>query len=146
MCKEHDFIFDYTKAYIDQFLAFFEKTRQHPLSDHGAPDAFGVYALYDVATSKTNPIYVGKADRTQLRRRLTEHAKKIKSRPKLHLDKILCRYVVVPERELVAAVAAESILIRTYKPLWNGSGFGGHVPGAGRPGIRIGKWDQWYPK
>jgi hypothetical protein len=41
--------------------------------------------------------------------------------------------------------AAEDALIQNYQPLWQKSGFGSHVPGRGRPGIRISKWDQEYP-
>jgi hypothetical protein len=42
--------------------------------------------------------------------------------------------------------AAEDYLIHHYKPEWNGSGFGSHVPGAGRPGIRgPAEWDKKFP-
>jgi hypothetical protein len=44
------------------------------------------------------------------------------------------------------ATSAQAALIHHYKPKWNKSGFGGHVPGAGRPGKNAVPWDVWHPK
>jgi hypothetical protein len=41
--------------------------------------------------------------------------------------------------------AGEHALIESYEPEWNLSGFGSHVPGRGRPGIRRSKWDTEFP-
>jgi hypothetical protein len=41
--------------------------------------------------------------------------------------------------------AGEHALITSYKPEWNASGFGSHIPGRGRPGIKTSKWDSMYP-
>ena len=47
-----------------------------------------------------------------------------------------------PER---LRVLREHALIESYDPEWNASGFGSHVPGRGRPGIRVSRWDKEFP-
>jgi hypothetical protein len=41
--------------------------------------------------------------------------------------------------------AAEDALIQHCSPVWNKSGFGSHVPGVGRPGVRVSRWDTEFP-
>jgi hypothetical protein len=116
-----------------------------PLADHGAPSEPGVYVLYRNGTV----MYVGKAISTgkgkgKLAKRLSEHARRIMSSQGISIDEMTCRYLVVDEDWM--ANAAEKGVIRAYgSPEWQGSGFGGHVPGAGRPGKKPRNWDVSFP-
>lgn len=145
MCDKHRFTFNIALAYREQAVCQFEATPSHPLLVHEAPDLLGVYALYLNDDSGT-PVYVGKATNITLTRRLSEHRKKIQGRQKIRVEDVQCRYLVIgAEGEEWVASSAESALITHYDPKWNGSGFGGHVPGSGRPGKRAVPWDTWYP-
>jgi hypothetical protein len=145
MCDQHRFRFHLSRAYSEQAVEQFEASPPHPLSAHQAPREFGVYALYQ-GRSRRAPVYVGKALNTTLARRLTEHAKKVGSRQGLRLDDMWCRYLVMDRTdEAWVAASAEAALITHYKPQWQKSGFGSHIPGAGRPGIKTSRWDTDYP-
>jgi hypothetical protein len=139
MCDEHEFIFEFDKAYTSQLIEKFEASPRHSLSKDIAPPKKGVYALY----YKDKLVYAGKALDTTLRRRLNEHAKKISSRKNIKLSEIKCRFLTIESDWYVRA--GEHALITSYKPTWNASGFGSHVPGKGRPGIKISRWDSEYP-
>lgn len=118
----------------------------------------GVYALYyggdfpeyaEIKCESTNfdiPIYVGKAvpagarkggfglgeePRNVLLSRLQDHAKSISAATNLRIEDFRCRFLVVDD---IWIPLAESILIETFRPLWNQviDGFGNHDPGAGR--------------
>jgi hypothetical protein len=145
VCDKHRFIFNLALAYRVQAVEQFDSSPLHSILDHGAPDELGVYALYLDKHGK-QPVYVGKASGIKLARRLTEHAKKIAARQNIDVNRVRCRYLVIggAGEEWVAS-AAEGQLIAHYEPKWNRSGFGGHVPGGGRPGIRAVPWDTWYP-
>jgi hypothetical protein len=106
----------------------------------GTPTETGVYGLY-VASEL---VYIGKAtSKSNLRRRFSEHARKISARKNTKLSQMHCRFLIIAEDWVHYA---EHHLIDHYKPEWNGSGFGSHVPGAGRPGIQgPPTWDQKYP-
>jgi hypothetical protein len=89
-------------------------------------------------------VYVGSAvGGKKLSTRLREHARKIGGRKGISLGEMTCRFLPVDEDWM--AVAAERMMIRRYNPVWQGSGFGGHVPGRGRPGIRVSPWDKQFP-
>ncbi|MBZ5525005.1 MAG: Eco29kI family restriction endonuclease [Acidobacteriia bacterium] len=139
MCDQHDFVFEFDKAYTSQLVEKFEASPQHDLVKDIAPRKKGVYALYHKGTL----VYAGKAMATLLRGRLNEHLKKIGARRNLKLGDMSCRFLVIDSDWHVRA--AEHTLITTYKPEWNGSGVGSKVPGAGRPGIRVSKFDSLYP-
>ena len=85
----------------------------------------------------------GKALHTTLKRRLAEHTRKISGRRNIALKQMTCRFLTIESDWFVRA--AEDALITSYKPLWNASGFGSHVPGRGRPGTRVSQWDQELP-
>ena len=110
-----------------------------PLSEDVAPAKKGVYVLY----WKGKLVYAGKALHTTLKRRLAEHARKIAGRRNIAVSQMTCRFLTIESDWFVRA--AEDALISTYKPLWNASGFGSHVPGRGRPGTRVGQWDRAFP-
>jgi hypothetical protein len=139
MCDKHQFFFEFDKAFTQQLIEKFEASPPHPLSSDVAPPKKGVYALY----RKKQIVYAGKALRTTLKRRLAEHAKKIASRRNIGLNEVSCRFLIIDSDWFVRA--GEHALIESYKPKWNASGFGSHVPGIGRPGIKVSTWDQDFP-
>ena len=139
MCDQHNFFFEFDKAFTAQLIQKFEASPEHPLSEDVAPPSKGVYALYRRRTL----VYAGKALQTTLKRRLGEHARKITSRQRISLREMSCRYLILDSDWFVRA--GEHALIATYKPEWNLSGFGSHVPGRGRPGVRKSKWDADFP-
>lgn len=117
----------------------FEASPAHPLSEDVAPPAKGVYALY----RDGKIVYIGKALDTTLRRRLAEHARKIAGRRNIQLSNITCRFLVIDSAWFVRA--GEDTLIESYDPDWNLRGFGSHVPGRGKPGVRRSRWDTEFP-
>ena len=106
-----------------------------------APAETGIYGLYLLSEL----VYIGKATgKSHLRRRFSEHARKISGRKNIRLSQMECRFLIIAEEWVHYA---EHHLIEHYKSEWNGSGFGSHVPGAGRPGIKgPATWDQKYPR
>ena len=131
----------------------------------------GVYALYysgdfpeyaGIKCSPTSfnvPIYVGKAVPAGTRKggfglgedpgnvlqaRLQDHAKSISAAINLRIEDFRCRFLVVDD---IWIPLAESILIETFKPLWNQviDGFGNHDPGAGRYNQKRSPWDVLHP-
>jgi len=134
------FRFDFTKAVQAQFADQLETQPEKPLSESGAPAEPGVYVLY----RNGNVVYAGKAvSGARLYSRLREHAKTIRRSQNISIDEMTCRYLATDEDWMAAA--AESTMIAKYKPPWNGSGFGRHTPGAGRPGIRVSRWETEFP-
>jgi len=140
MCDQHNFVFEFDKAYTAQLIEKFEASPQHSLTVNIAPAKKGVYALYH----KGKLVYAGKSLHTTLKGRLNDHARKISSRQNIQLSDMKCRYLIIVSDWYVRA--GEHALITSYKPAWNASGFGSHVPGRGRPGIKTSKWDAQYPK
>jgi len=139
VCERHQFFFEFDKAFTDQLIRKFEASPEHALSEDVAPPLKGVYALY----RHGKLTYAGKALDTTLKRRLGEHARKIQGRKNISLDSMTCRFLIIDSDWFVRA--GEHALIETYDPKWNNSGFGSHVPGRGRPGIKVSKWDSDFP-
>lgn len=135
----HHFVFEIDRAIRAQVVEKLEASPKLALSESVAPPLKGVYVLY----WKGKLVYAGKALHTTLKRRLAEHARKIGGRDNLLLNEVTCRFLTIDSDWFVRA--AEDALITNYKPLWNLSGFGSHVPGKGRPGIRMSKWDKDFP-
>jgi hypothetical protein len=140
MCDRHNFFFEFDKAFTAQLIEKFEASPEHHLTEDVAPPTKGVYALY----RRHRLVYAGKALQTTLRRRLCEHARKIASRRKITLAQMTCRFLIIESDWFVRA--GEHALIESYNPEWNLSGFGSHVPGRGRPGIRRSRWDTDFPE
>ncbi len=139
MCNRHEFFFEFDKAYTHQLIEKFEASPEHQLTEDVAPPQKGIYALYRDRTL----VYAGKALETTLKRRLAEHARKIAGRKSIRLQEMTCRFLVIESDWFVRA--GEHALIETYTPEWNRSGFGSHVPGRGRPGIKRSRWDKEFP-
>ncbi len=139
MCDQHDFFFEFDKAFTAQLIQKFEASPEHPLTEDVAPPKKGVYALYRGGKI----MYAGKALQTTLKRRLAEHTKKIVGRRNVSLQSMTCRFLIIDSDWFVRA--GEHALIETYDPAWNLSAFGSHVPGRGRPGIKRSVWDKQFP-
>jgi hypothetical protein len=139
MCDQHDFTFEFDKAYNHQLIEKFEASPEHALAEDVAPKSKGVYALY----WKSSLVYAGKALDTKLGRRLAEHYRKIAARQNIDVSDVTCRFVIIEGSWFVRA--AEDALIQNYQPAWQSSGFGSHVPGIGRPGIKTSRWDKEFP-
>lgn len=143
MCDGHEFFFEFDRAFNHQLVEKFEASPEHPLAPDVVPSQTGVqtgvYALY----RKGQLVYAGKALNTTLARRLSEHYRKIARRRNIDVSDVFCRFLLIESDWFVRA--AEDALIQHYTPLWQSSGFGSHVPGRGRPGIRTSRWDQEYP-
>lgn len=134
----------------------------------------GIYAIYytgDFAAykkltkippedEKAIPIYIGKAvpagsrkgvqvvrdysKDTSLYRRLVEHTNSIKEASNLKLDDFRCRYLLVDD---IWIPLGESLLIETFKPVWNVivDGFGHHDQGKARREQMKSAWDTLHP-
>jgi len=140
MCDRHGFVFEIDKAYTAQLIQKFEASPAHRLGEEIGPPQPGIYALY----RRGRIVYAGKAmGATTLKRRLAEHARKIAGRRNILLGQMTCRFLIIESEWYVWA--GEFALIQTYEPDWNASGFGSHVPGRGRPGIRVCRWDREFP-
>jgi hypothetical protein len=141
----HRFEFDLDKGIRTQLVERLEASPQIPLERRAAPAQSGIYALY----YQGSLVYVGKASsgttksRRTLRERLNEHVAKIRTRRNITLADMTCRYLTFESDWWV--FAAEFALMDHYRPEWNASGFGSKVPGRGRPGIRISRWDAQFP-
>lgn len=105
------------------------------------------------------PIYVGKAIPAGARtggigldaapglvlfNRLREHLESVRSADNLDSNDFYFRHLVVDD---IWIPLSESLLISTYKPVWNVTvtGFGNHDPGGGRYNQRRSLWDTIHP-
>lgn len=142
-----------------------------PLGSFPPSESFsgaGVYAIYyhgrfdaysPITRGAEKPIYVGKAvpagsrkggleldasSGQPLYKRLLEHAESIRQTDNLALEDFTCRYLVVDD---IWIPLAESLLIRTFSPVWNSviDGFGNHDPGKGRHQGQVPAWDVLHP-
>jgi len=139
MCDRHAFFFEFDRAFTRQLIEKFEASPAHPLTEDVPPPQRGIYAIY----RRGRLVYAGKALQTTLQRRLAEHVRKIAGRRNIRLDEMTCRFLIIESEWFVRA--GEHALIKSYTPVWNRSGFGSHVPGRGRPGIRRSRWDRQFP-
>jgi len=123
--------------------------------DFPAYRRFSRIALSDEAAI---PIYVGKAVPSGsrkggyglgadpgdvLHRRLSEHASSIESARNLRLTDFRCRYLLVDD---IWIPLGESLLIETFRPVWNMlvDGFGHHDQGKARRGQKKSAWDTLH--
>ncbi len=108
------------------------------------------------------PIYIGSAVRENAKQgfnprttsqarmwtRLKHHAESIQGvvdaglDPDLRLEDFRCRYLVLNDAYIMLA---ESVLIATFRPAWNGMGFGSKVVGVRREGQVASLWDSLHP-
>lgn len=108
------------------------------------------------------PVYIGSAVREnakqgfnprpttvrRLRSRLAHHAESIRGvvdgglDPDFRLEDFRCRFLVLNDAYITLA---ESVLIATFRPAWNGMGFGSKVVGIRREGQLPSLWDSLHP-
>jgi len=143
-----------------------------PLARVSAFDGAGIYAIYyfgsfepyqaialDPNGESAVPIYVGKAVPSGARRggslannlsgrwlfnRISEHRDSIVAATNLQVEDFSVRYLAVDD---IWIPLGETLMISTFKPLWNRllDGFGNHDPGSGRyNGLRP-LWDVLHP-
>ena len=137
----------------------------------------GIYALYFRGSSahslygrlaeSPSPIYVGRAVPRGARKglveaeadryskalwtRLDEHRDSVEQARDLDVADFRCRWLVA---DMLFVPMAESLMIQTYRPLWNVllDGFGNHDPGSGRYDQERAPWDTlhegryWAPR
>jgi Eco29kI restriction endonuclease len=125
------------------------------------------HSLYGRLAASPSPIYVGRAVPKGARKGLVEaegdrHSKALWARLDEHRDSIeqardldvadfRCRWLVA---DMLFVPMAESLMIQTYRPLWNVliDGFGNHDPGGGRYNQERAPWDTlhrgryWAPR
>lgn len=146
---------------------------EQPLQPMPPPEPFagaGVYALYyagnhpayDGLTALDGgrfkyPVYIGKASgesskqgfnsssaakKRKLYERIAQHAKSIDEVNNLDVADFRCRFLVLNDAYIALA---ESVLIRLFRPAWNGMSFGSKVVGKNRMGGNVGLWDALHP-
>ena len=125
----------------------------------GGFPAYRKIAMTAQSNEKAIPIYVGKAvpagsrkggyglgadPADVLYRRLSEHASSIEEARNLKLGDFQCRYLLVDD---IWIPLGESLLIETFKPVWNMrvDGFGHHDQGKARRGQKKSAWDTLHP-
>jgi hypothetical protein len=108
------------------------------------------------------PVYIGKAAREnakqgfsikpttkcQVWKRLNDHAKSIQKvemsgfDPGFHLADFRCRFLILNDAYITLA---ESVLITTFRPAWNGMGLGSNGVGGPRMAGAGSLWDALHP-
>ncbi len=124
----------------------------------------GDYPLYRPISEENHeslrwPIYIGKAVPSGARRgaslssepkgkflygRLSQHRESIEAVSNLDIRHFQVRYLTVDD---IWIPLGESLLISTFKPIWNQllDGFGNHAPGSGREAGMRPLWDTLHP-
>ncbi|MEC9067648.1 MAG: Eco29kI family restriction endonuclease [Pseudomonadota bacterium] len=145
---------------------------EQPLSQMPPKTPFngaGIYALYYCGDHKAYgelctldakrfkyPIYIGKAagesakqgfnphgsGKRKLYDRISDHAASIEEVSNLDLTDFRCRYLVLNDAYIALA---ESVMIRLFRPPWNGMSFGSKVVGKNRMTGTPGLWDALHP-
>ncbi|SCB29435.1 Eco29kI family restriction endonuclease [Cupriavidus alkaliphilus] len=128
----------------------------------GSHSAYAALLGLDGAGGTKYPVYIGKAVRENAKQgfnprpttkakiweRLGEHAESIRAieeagiDPDFRLEDFRCRYLVLNDAYITLA---ESVLIATFRPAWNGMGFGSKVVGGERMTGRPSLWDSLHP-
>lgn len=102
------------------------------------------------------PIYIGRAERKNVRKgfstkpvteaalhdRIKKHARSIVQAENLSLADFRCRYLVLNDAYISLA---ESVMIATFRPLWNGMGLGSNQTGGPRMAGQASQWDSLHP-
>lgn len=129
----------------------------------------GVYALYYGGSNTAYrelvkldggkckyPVYVGSAvrenasqgfssrpaARAQLYNRIRKHEKSIREANNLEIADFRCRYLILKDAHISLA---ESVMIRVFRPAWNGMGLGSNPVGGRRMRGEASLWDSLHP-
>lgn len=128
----------------------------------GSHSAYADLLGLDGTDGTRYPVYIGKAvrenakqgfnprptTRAKIWERLGQHADSIRTveqagnDPDFRLSDFRCRYLVLNDAYITLA---ESTLIATFRPAWNGMGFGSKVVGDFRMTGRPSLWDSLHP-
>ncbi|MEN2475118.1 Eco29kI family restriction endonuclease [Burkholderia sp. GS2Y] len=128
----------------------------------GSHPAYADLLGLDGAGGTRYPVYIGKAVRENAKQgfnprpttkakiweRLGQHAESIRAVENagddldFRLDDFRCRHLVLNDAYITLA---ESVLIATFRPAWNGMGFGSKVVGGERMTGRPSLWDSLHP-
>ncbi|MEM7120545.1 MAG: Eco29kI family restriction endonuclease [Pseudomonadota bacterium] len=141
----------------------------HPMPPRESFAGAGVYALYycgdnpayaslvDLDSSRFKyPVYIGKAagesakqgfnpqtsGAKKLYNRIRNHASSIEEVENLSLSDFRCRFLVLNDAYIALA---ESVMIRVFRPPWNGMSFGSKVVGKNRMSGKPALWDSLHP-
>lgn len=121
----------------------------------GAHQSYKKLQLFDRGRLKF-PVYIGKAagesakqgfnpttsSQRKLYDRICEHGKSIAAVENLEVADFKCRYLVLNDAYITLA---ESVMIRIFRPPWNGMSFGSKVVGKNRMGGNPALWDSLHP-
>lgn len=140
----------------------------HPMPPDSSFPGAGVYALYYAGEHSAYerlveldggrfkyPIYIGKAARENAKQgfsprpaakaklydRISQHASSIDAVDNLSLSDFRCRFLIINDAHIALA---ESVMIRVFRPPWNGMGFGSKVVGKERMSQRPSAWDSLH--
>ena len=129
----------------------------------------GVYALYYSGDHRAYaslvsldggrfkyPVYIGKAagesakqgfnpqtsGGRKLYNRIGQHASSIEDVENLSLSDFRCRFLILNDAYIALA---ESVMIRAFRPPWNGMSFGSKVVGKNRMSGKPSLWDSLHP-
>lgn len=129
----------------------------------GSHPAYADLVALDGGTGGTKyPVYIGSAVRENAKQgfnprptaqarlwtRLGHHADSIREvetaglDPDFRLEDFRCRFLILNDAYVTLA---ESVLIATFRPAWNGMGFGSKVVGGERMTGRPSLWDSLHP-
>jgi hypothetical protein len=121
----------------------------------GDNDAYATLRGLDAGRFKY-PVYIGKAagesakqgfspngsGERKLYGRIVEHSRSIDAVENLQASDFRCRYLVLNDAYIALA---ESVMIRMFRPPWNGMSFGSKVVGKNRMMGEPGLWDALHP-
>lgn len=138
-----EFELDIERAFADYLPPFLDRVVPAHLSEDSIkkipPRKNGVYLLIEGDTVR----YVGKTDlQSGFQDRLLRHSQYIKHRKNLDARNIRFKAVSIP---VFKNADIELILVRHYRAVWNGSGFGANDPGVERDTQKPSKFDLEHP-
>ena len=121
----------------------------------GEHEAYSSFIKLDKRKSKY-PIYIGKAagqsskqgfrsqsgGQKKLYDRICQHAASIAEVSNLDIKHFRCRFLVLNDAYISLA---ESVMIRVFRPPWNGMSFGSKVVGKNRMKGKPSLWDSLHP-
>ncbi|MEL7684839.1 Eco29kI family restriction endonuclease [Citromicrobium bathyomarinum] len=121
----------------------------------GSNPAYSALRALDAGRYKY-PVYIGKAAgqsakqgfspagsaKKKLFERIVKHSRSIDAVNNLSLADFRCRYLVLNDAYITLA---ESVMIRLFRPPWNGMSFGSNPVGKNRMTGDVGLWDALHP-
>lgn len=135
----------YALYYVGQHSAYAEIVEL----DHGTGGSkYPIYIGSAVRENAKQGFKLRASAKARLHTRLKHHAESIRSVMEggldsdLQLEDFRCRFLILNDAYVTLA---ESVLIATFRPAWNGMGFGSKVVGIRREGQVPSLWDSLHP-